>query len=202
MAFYKGNQLISGLDLKTSSIGSISTPVGTVIPWMGDKSSIIFPDGFLLCDGSEISRTTYMDLFLVIGTKFGSGDGSTTFNLPNLTDARYLQGGEYAGTMVDEELPQHIHKSSRSTSQYGAGGGSYHWVIGDYSPDSTNLKSSIALSESGEESGIYKENGHVIPKSVTTLYLICYKTMNSNIGGGGIIDGTVLTRFETDNIDI
>ena len=105
MAFYKGNQLISGLDLKTSSIGSISTPVGTVIPWMGDKNSIIFPDGFLLCDGSEISRTTYMDLFLVIGTKFGSGDGSTTFNLPNLTDARYLQGGECAGTMVDEELP-------------------------------------------------------------------------------------------------
>jgi len=42
------------------------------------------PTGFLNCDGSAVSRTTYADLFAVVGTSFGAGDGSTTFNLPNL----------------------------------------------------------------------------------------------------------------------
>ncbi len=42
------------------------------------------PTGYLLCDGSEISRTTYIDLFNTIGTYYGEGNGSTTFNIPNL----------------------------------------------------------------------------------------------------------------------
>ena len=42
------------------------------------------PDGWLICDGSAISRTDYADLFSVIGTTYGTGDGSTTFNIPNL----------------------------------------------------------------------------------------------------------------------
>ena len=41
------------------------------------------PDGWLLCDGSAVSRTTYASLYAAIGTTHGSGDGSTTFNLPN-----------------------------------------------------------------------------------------------------------------------
>ena len=46
------------------------------------------PNGYLLCDGSEISRATYSALFLAIGTYYGEGDGVTTFNIPNLiTDA-------------------------------------------------------------------------------------------------------------------
>lgn len=43
------------------------------------------PDGLLECDGSAVSRSTYADLFDVIGTTYGAGDGSTTFNLPNLS---------------------------------------------------------------------------------------------------------------------
>jgi hypothetical protein len=42
------------------------------------------PTGYLLCDGSEISRSTYIDLFNAIGTYYGEGNGSTTFNIPNL----------------------------------------------------------------------------------------------------------------------
>lgn len=53
---------------------------GIVIPW----SSASIPGGFLECDGSAASRTTYADLFAVIGTTYGAGDGSTTFNLPDL----------------------------------------------------------------------------------------------------------------------
>jgi len=53
---------------------------GIVVPW-GTAS---VPSGFLACDGSAVSRTTYSALFAVVGTTYGVGDGSTTFNVPNL----------------------------------------------------------------------------------------------------------------------
>lgn len=56
-------------------------PVGSILPWAGS----VLPGGFLTCNGSAISRTTYAALFSIISTSFGSGDGSTTFNLPNIT---------------------------------------------------------------------------------------------------------------------
>lgn len=49
------------------------------------------PEGWLQCNGAAVSRTTYAALFAVIGTKYGSGDGSTTFNLPNLHH-KFLEG--------------------------------------------------------------------------------------------------------------
>lgn len=52
---------------------------GTVKAWGGSTA----PSGWLFCDGAAISRTTYAALFAVIGTTYGSGDGTTTFNLPN-----------------------------------------------------------------------------------------------------------------------
>ena len=55
-------------------------PVGCVIPFAG----AVAPDGWLLCQGQAVSRTTYAQLFSVIGTTYGSGDGSTTFNLPDM----------------------------------------------------------------------------------------------------------------------
>jgi len=55
---------------------------GIVVPW----GSASIPSGFLLCDGQAVSRTTFSALFAVIGTTYGSGDGSTTFNVPDLRD--------------------------------------------------------------------------------------------------------------------
>lgn len=55
-------------------------PIGTILPFADDT----IPSGYLLCDGSAVSRETYSILFSIIGTTYGSGDGSTTFNLPNL----------------------------------------------------------------------------------------------------------------------
>ena len=66
----------------------VSVPTGTVVPFAGATA----PDGFLICDGSAISRTRYADLFAVIGTTYGTGDGNSTFNLPNYTYARLLTG--------------------------------------------------------------------------------------------------------------
>lgn len=64
-------------------IDGIKIQVGTIIRYAGETA----PTGYLACDtGAAVSRTTYADLFGVIGTKYGAGDGSTTFNLPKITD--------------------------------------------------------------------------------------------------------------------
>jgi microcystin-dependent protein len=57
-------------------------PTATIVPW----SDSAVPSGFLECDGSAVSRSTYADLFAIVGTTYGSGDGSTTFNVPDLQD--------------------------------------------------------------------------------------------------------------------
>lgn len=56
-----------------------STPVGTIIMFAGSSA----PSNYLACNGSAVSRSTYSALFAVISTTYGSGDGSTTFNVPN-----------------------------------------------------------------------------------------------------------------------
>ena len=75
-------------------------PTGSYIQFAGSQA----PEGFLVCNGGAISRTTYSALFDVIGTTYGSGDGSTTFNLPDLTD-RFLQGSSTSGTVKNAGLP-------------------------------------------------------------------------------------------------
>ena len=62
------------------TVGSSGMPIGSIICY-GAASA---PSGWLLCDGSVVSRTTYAGLFAVVGTVFGAGDGSTTFQLPDL----------------------------------------------------------------------------------------------------------------------
>src|SRR6056300_1323548 len=57
-------------------------PTATIVPW----SDSAVPSGFLECDGDAVSRSTYADLFAIVGTTYGSGDGSTTFNVPDLQD--------------------------------------------------------------------------------------------------------------------
>src|SRR5210317_1585922 len=61
-------------------------PTGTIVPW----SDSTVASGFLECDGTAVSRTTYGDLFAVVGTTYGVGDGSSTFNLPDLADKTVL----------------------------------------------------------------------------------------------------------------
>ena len=79
MANYEATKYnFSGSDLT----GIEGTATGTILPW----STASIPTGFLECAGANVSRSTYADLFGVIGTTYGAGDGSTTFGLPNLAD--------------------------------------------------------------------------------------------------------------------
>ena len=80
----------------------------------------VAPEGYLFCDGSAVSRTTYATLFGVIGTTFGAGDGSTTFNVPDLggrvplgvssTHLLGSTGGSETVTLTESELPSHVHE--------------------------------------------------------------------------------------------
>ncbi len=89
-----------------------------VVTLFGDAS---MPTGWLLCDGSAISRATYSDLFSTLGITFGVGDGSTTFNLPDLSDkfvigtsSTYALGAtdNEVKTLVAGNVPQHSHSIS------------------------------------------------------------------------------------------
>ena len=99
------------LNTKSSS----SVPTGAICFF----ATTAIPTGWLLCNGSNVSRTEYAALFAAIGTKFGAGDGKTTFTLPNL-DERFIEGttdtakvGQYleaglpniTGTAQGDEFP-------------------------------------------------------------------------------------------------
>ena len=91
------------------------SPTGSVIWYAGNS----VPDGYLLCDGRAISRTTYADLFAVIGVKYGAGDSSTTFNLPDLID-RFVKGNSTVATKQDSittgiQSANHTHSYSAGT---------------------------------------------------------------------------------------
>jgi len=75
-------------------------PIGVIFPFCGNT----IPYSYLLCDGSAISRTTYSKLYNIIGTTYGSGDESTTFNLPNLID-KFIEGSSVPGTNKNAGLP-------------------------------------------------------------------------------------------------
>jgi microcystin-dependent protein/predicted aspartyl protease len=81
----KGDEGVKG------EIGSTGAgmAVGGIVAWSGSASSL--PSGYFLCDGSAISRSTYAPLYDIVGTTHGSGDGSSTFNLPDLRD-RFIVG--------------------------------------------------------------------------------------------------------------
>lgn len=107
-----------------------SLPVGTMIPYGSPET----PDNWLSCNGQAVSRTTYSHLFKVIGTSYGAGDGSTTFNLPDKRgrvsvgydpdQELFNKVGAHVGanthTLTVEEMPSHSHLWT-----YGYGGGSY-----------------------------------------------------------------------------
>lgn len=73
------NENWSALDTDLYNV-SLRMPVAAVMPFAGSSA----PTGWLLCYGQAISRITYADLFAVVGTTYGSGNGSTTFNVPDM----------------------------------------------------------------------------------------------------------------------
>ncbi len=94
---------------------SITNPSGSMLAWAGSSA---VPNGWLLCDGREVARADFPDLFTAIGERWGSGDGTTTFNLPDLVD-KFPRGGTVGGangggqvTLDISNIPAHTHDVS------------------------------------------------------------------------------------------
>lgn len=108
-------QVLQALRLIFSGLESLT---GVYVPYGGDT----LPAGWLWCDGSALSRIDYAELFAKIGTKFGSGDGSTTFNIPDFTGGRFIEGDSSSGTYKDAGLPNHYHVFGSNNFHSNAGG--------------------------------------------------------------------------------
>jgi len=139
MANYEATRYdINGANL--TGIQGVST--GIVIPW----GSASIPSGFLECNGQAVSRSTYAALFAIISTTYGSGNGSTTFNVPDLTDRTIVNksntknlaqtggantvaptgnvGGNSGNTTLSTaQIPSHTHQSRIPNSQASGFGG-------------------------------------------------------------------------------
>lgn len=105
-----------------AQVSGDTLPIGAILPYANEEA----PENWLICNGNEISRTKYNHLFGIIGTTFGAGDGSTTFNLPNFkgrvpvgldtTDTDFNTVGKTTGekthTLTVAEMPEHMHNMS------------------------------------------------------------------------------------------
>lgn len=97
----------------------INAGVGFCLPFYGETA----PPGTLACDGSEISRTVYDELFQVLGTKAGAGDGSTTFNLPDLR-GQFVRGAGGNAAALGVQQGDAIRNITGAFTLNGAAGGS------------------------------------------------------------------------------
>jgi len=95
------SELAGGSATGYQNLGYGSLPIGVILPFSGST----VPAGWLLCYGQTASRTTYADLFAVIGTQYGAGNGSTTFNIPDLR-GRVAAGRDNMGGTAANNLTE------------------------------------------------------------------------------------------------
>lgn len=140
-------------------------PVGTILPYGGND----VPTGYLDCNGSEVSRVLYADLFTAIGTKYGAGDGSTTFNLPNsgtnivsdvaTGDLAVVGNGQTIGLTNGSELCGmqvygYTPSGSYLVNPLQMASASYGKAVGSNSSSSTQTSKTVGLTTDGGNSGI------------------------------------------------
>lgn len=147
-----------------------SNPVGTIIA----VAYTGVPEGYMHCNGAAVSRTTYANLFNEIGTTYGDGDGSTTFNLPN-TVARFLEGGIGAGTYYEAGLPNITGNiSAFKSSISGAFVGSNNTNRYDGWNDNEDEYAVSTSFDASRSNSIYGASTTVQPPAMTVIYCIKY----------------------------
>ncbi|MCI7078701.1 MAG: phage tail protein [Veillonellaceae bacterium] len=164
-----------GAVFKVKKFGADGALIGSVTWYAGAGT----PENYLLCDGSAVSRTNYADLFAVIGTTYGAGDGSTTFALPNLID-RVVQGAATAGTYkkaglpnIKGSIPIIVNDTSyRNADITGAFVQEFTRALG-YSNASANEWNRVKF-DASKSNSIYGSSTTVQPQSLTLRPLIKY----------------------------
>lgn len=149
-------------------------PSGTVFHFAGSAA----PTGWLICDGSAVSRTTYATLFTAIGTTYGSGDGSTTFNLPDCrgifiagTGSQAVGGVTYTRTHGDKQGDaMQGHRHSGTTSSNNAGRMRFRTPAGfSASVNDSNYMVMSTSSPTGFEAPNQEAHSHTV---TTTAYTV------------------------------
>ena len=145
-------------------------------------SNNISPQNTLICDGSEISRDTYSELFNVIGTIYGEGDSVTTFNLPDLRDQWILCAGteHETGENIEEGLPNITGVTGGSNGYCYSGGGGAFLGSGPrgYIPQiqaKNPGNCSVLNIDASCSSAVYGASDHVTPKSIVLTPCIIYE---------------------------
>ena len=194
---------------------------GLIVPW--SYSSI--PSGFLECDGTAVSRSTYAALFAVIGTTYGVGNSNTTFTLPDMRGrcpigvgtgasltARTLGSnvGAETATLAQVNLPSHTHTTTVGTqsanhTHTGTSGGhsanhthSYGTPIG-----TTGATNGIIDTLTGSSSGTPQTGGNSVGHTHATTFgtgsaTHTHSVTNSNTGSGtafGIMPPSIVVNF-------
>lgn len=147
-----------------------SMRVGVVLPFSGNT----IPDGYLPCNGAEVSRTTYKALFNVIGTTYGAGDGSATFNIPNLID-KFIEGSATVGTVKAAGLPNitgEIGNAVEEDNSYAKGA----FKVGPnrYGGSGSGQNDAVIIFDASRSNAIYGASSTVQPPAVTMQYIIKY----------------------------
>jgi len=201
--------LLGSGDITISGGGGDSLPVGAIIPFSGST----IPTNYLEADGSAVSRITYSELFGVIGTTYGTGDGSTTFNLPNLKgkvpvgldssdtsfDTLGETGGEKTHTLTINEMPSHGHTATwqENCPPWLQAGG-----YGQITPTATaganraNI-GNLSISNTGG-SGAHNN----LQPYITQKYIIKAKPGSGGGGGGGSSTDVQINGISITNNDI
>jgi microcystin-dependent protein len=130
---------------------SRAIPTGTVLSFAGGAT----PEGFLLCYGQAVNRVTYSDLFAAIGTTYGAGDGSTTFNLPDWR-GRTPIGLDNMGGVAANRITSASTNGANSTTLGGTGGAETHTL--STAQLAAHNHSMSAAGSSGNQSSISKAN--------------------------------------------
>jgi len=149
-------------------------PTGTVIIWVTSTP----PAGYIECNGAAISRSTYSALFNVIQTTYGSGDGSTTFNLPDLRgefirgwdNGRGIDSGRSLGSSQLDQFQGHYHAKSTAGLQGGTA------VLGANSGGNIYAGSNAEVRQPTTDgtNGAPRTGSETRPRNIALMY--CIKT--------------------------